>query len=450
VKKAAKGPWAPYRPTDRDLWDLRKVAHLHRRAGFGPTRAELLRDLKAGPAASVDRLLKPPANAGTERVAGLLARGARHSGDSERLKGWWLFRILHGADPLREKMTLFWHNHFATSNAKVNSVSLMFRQNELFRRHALGRFADLLTGVIADPAMLIWLDGAANRKGKPNENLAREFLELFTLGIGHYREADVRAVARAFTGWAGDPEAGFRFHPSRFDSDVKTFLKQRGAWKRADVVRITLEQPAAAEFLCRKLYTFLVSEQETPAPALIRPLADELRRSRYSIAHVVGIILRSRHFYGPAAYRQRVKGPVEFSAGLVRALEPAERINPLTLALACERQGQELFYPPSVKGWDGGRGWINSASLLQRGNWASQFVWGNPDYGLARYDPAGWVRAQRLPPARGAAGLVDLLLQNDLSAKARALILRTGRGASADALRKAVQLALHCPEYHLA
>jgi hypothetical protein len=215
-------------------------------------------------------------------------------------------------------------------------------------------------------------------------------------------------------------------------------------------VRITLEQPAAAEFLCRKLYTFLVSEEEAPPAGLIRPLAEELRRSRYSIGHVVGIILRSRHFHGPAADRRRVKGPVEFSAGLVRALEPAGRINPLTVALACERQGQELFYPPSVKGWDGGRAWVHSASLLRRGNWASQLVWGDPDYGLPRYDPTAWARAQGLPPARSAAGFLDLLLQDDVSARARTLIREAGRAGTADALRKAVQLMLHCPEYHLA
>jgi uncharacterized protein (DUF1800 family) len=423
---------------------------LHRRAGFAPTRAELLRDLKAGPEASVARLLRPAPAAEEERVAGVLAEGARRSRDVERLKGWWLYRILYGADPLREKMTLFWHNHFATSNAKVRSVPLMQQQNDLFRRHALGNFAELLTGIIADPAMLIWLDGAANVKGKPNENFAREFLELFTLGLGHYSEADVREASRAFTGWVGDRHRGFRFDASRADAGAKTFLKRRGTWGASDIVRITLERPAAAEFLCRKLYTFFVSEQESPAAELIRPLADELRKSRYSIGHVVGIILRSRHFYGPAAYRRRVKGPVEFSAGLVRALQPAKRVNPLTVALACERQGQELFYPPSVKGWGGGREWINSATLLQRGNWASEFVWGSPDYGLERYGADAWARAQCLPPAKAAAGLIELLLQDDLSGKARALILEAGRPGTPDALRKAVQLVLHCPEHQLA
>src|SRR5262249_27505946 len=159
----------------------------------------------------------------------------------------------------------------------------------------------------------------------------------------------------------------------------------KGPWKPADIVRITLEQPACAEFLCRKLYKFFVSEAEEPAAELIRPLAHELRTHKYSIAHVIRIILRSRHFYSKAAYRKRIKSPVEFSAGLARTLQlPAEPgvIIVLALAVACEHQGQELFYPPNVKGWDGGKTWLNSTTVLERGNWATDVVWGNADFGM--------------------------------------------------------------------
>src|SRR5262245_34993876 len=215
-----EGAWAPYEPTPADPWDLGKVAHLHRRAGFGATRAELLRDLDEGPKAAVDRLLAPRPPAGEEKqVLDSLRQGVLDSNDAERLKAWWLYRVLYDPDPLREKLTLFWHGHFATSNRKVQSVPLMLGQNETLRRGALGPFAELLSAVVVDPAMLVWLDGAGSKKAKPNENFAREFLELFTLGVGRYKEFDVREAARAFAGWVGDRDdfrqrRGFRLDPA--------------------------------------------------------------------------------------------------------------------------------------------------------------------------------------------------------------------------------------------
>ena len=442
------GPWTPYEPSANDPWDLRKVAHLHRRAGFGATWAELQRDLKDGPAASVDRLLKPRQMTTDERaVLDGLRDGVLKSGDNERLKAWWLYRILFDPDPLREKLTLFWHGHFATSNRKVNNLALMLRQNETLRRHAVGEFAPFLEEIIADPAMLIWLDGAGSKKEKPNENFAREFQELFTLGIGNYTEADVRQAARAFTGW----DENQRYIPARHDDGVKTFLKQTGPWKQTDMVRITLEQPACAEFLCRKLYRFFVGEAEEPDAELIRPLAEELRNHKYAISHVVGMILRSRHFYSRAVCRQRIMGPVEFSAGLLRTLEvPSKEMSALALAVACERQGQELFDPPNVKGWDGGKTWLNSTTVLERGNWIADVIWGNPDLGLKPYDPLAWARRYALAPDQASGAFMDLLLQGDLSEQARESILRAAGDLKPDGLRKALQLLLHCPEYQLA
>lgn len=460
-------PWAPYEPTADDPWDLRKVAHLHRRAGFGATWAELQRDLQVGPAESVDRLFNSPAESGEEReVLAVLQQGVRtfRETEEERLKAYWLYRILFHPAALREKITLFWHNLFATSNAKVKSAALMLRQNELLRRHALGDFAELLTAIVSDPAMLVWLDGGGSRKEKPNENFAREFLELFTLGIGHYTEKDIREAARAFTGWVALPGSswvalpgsrmgsppGFRFDPARCDDGEKTFLGQTGPWQAADIVRTTLEQPACAHFLCRKLYRFFIADSEEPAADLIRPLAEEFRSHGYSLRHVVGTILRSRHFYSQAAYRMRVKSPVEFSAGLLRVLEvPRASINLLTLSQACKEQGQDLFCPPSVKGWDNGRSWITSATLLARNNWVADIIWGNDNSDMKPYDPAAWTRTHGIAPGQTARVLVELLLQGDLSAKARALVLQTGHDGRPESLCKALQLLLHCPEYHL-
>jgi uncharacterized protein (DUF1800 family) len=446
-----QGPWAPFEPTDKDPWDVAKVAHLHRRAGFGATRAEVARDLKDGPGPSVDRYLRPRAPTADEQgILDSLRQGVLDSGDADRLKAWWLYRVLYDPDPLREKLTLFWHGHFATSNRKVNSIPLMLAQNELFRKHALGPFADLLQGVVGDGAMLVWLDGAGSKKEKPNENFGREFLELFTLGVGHYTEKDIREAARAFTGWSLDKGKGV-YQDGTHDGGDKTFLKQTGAWKSADVIRITLEQPECAEFLCKKLYRFFVREDEDPSPELLRPLAAELRGHHYDIGHVVGVMLRSRHFYDPAARRQRIASPVEFSAGLLRVLEvPRADVRLLALALACERQGQDLFHPPNVKGWDGGKTWLNSTTVLERGNWGNDVVWGNADFGLRPYDPLAWAKRYEVAPEKAAEALLDLLLQGDGGARARDAVLRAGQDGTADALRKALQLILHCPEYQLA
>jgi uncharacterized protein (DUF1800 family) len=445
------GPWAPFEPTANDSWDLSKVAHLHRRAAFGATRAELARDVQDGPSVSVDRLLKPrPLSDDEKLVLDSLRQGVLDSRDAARLKAWWLYRILYDPDPVREKLTIFWHGHFATSNRKVDGVPLMLAQNETLRRHALGPFGDLLSAMVGDAAMLVWLDGADSRKSKPNENFAREFLELFTLGVGHYTEPDIREAARAFTGWAITDGRGV-FRDAAHDNGAKTVLKQTGPWQSADVVRITLEQPACAEFLCRKLYRFLVNEAEEPNADLLAPLAQELRGHGYAIAHVVRVILRSRHFYAEANRRQRVKGPVELSAGLLRSLEiPRPDVRLLALALACERQGQDLFHPPNVKGWDGGRTWLDTTAFLARCNWCNDVIWGNAALGIPAYDPLAWAARHGLATEKASAAFLDLLLQGDCDDQARGLIERAGRDGSADGLRKALQLIVHCPEYQLA
>ena len=449
-------PGDPFSPSANDPWDLAKVAHLHRRAGFGPTWAELQRDLKDGPAASVDRFLNPCKQTEEEtQIIDSLRQGIGR--DTERQKAWWLYRILYDPDPLREKMTLFWHSHFATSDRKVQSAPLMLQQNETLRKHALGNFGDLLTAIISDAAMLVWLDGAESRREKPNENFAREFLELFTLGVGNYSEKDVREAARAFTGWVtvrgqgsfGSPPA-FEFDRDRCDTGTKTFLRQTGTWQAADIVRIVLKQPATAELLCRKLYRFFISESEDPGTNILKPLAEELRAHNYSIGHVVGVILRSNRFYDRAVYRQRISGPAEWSAGLVRSLQvPRSRVNLLALAAACERQGQDLFYPPNVKGWDGGKTWLTSATVLARTNWANDVIWGNPDVGMKAFEPLSWATNHHVAPERAARALIDLLLQDSVAPMARDLILVAGKDGTQDSLRKSLQLIVHCPECQL-
>src|SRR5262249_7584374 len=226
------GPWAPFEPTGSDPWDLPQAAHLHPRPrGPGPRPARPQSANRRPPPPAAGAAPRPPARSGDQQQAlDSLRRGVLDSRDADRLKAWWLYRVLYDSDPLREKLTLFWHGHFATSNRKVNSVPLMLAQNEALRRHALGPFADLLTSMVGDPAMLVWLDGPGRKKEKPNENFAREFLELFTLGVGHYTEADIRAAARAFTGWAVEDGRGV-YQEAAHDGGDKTFLEQTGPWK---------------------------------------------------------------------------------------------------------------------------------------------------------------------------------------------------------------------------
>jgi uncharacterized protein (DUF1800 family) len=453
-------PWAPYAPSPDDPWDIGKVAHLHRRAGFGATQVELKRDLAAGPNASVEQLLHPPRPTTEEsQTIETLRDGLRTVAimQVERLKAYWLYRMAYGPDPLREKMTLFWHGHFATSNRKVRNVERMHAQNELFRRHALGDFRELATAILSDPAMLVWLDGVGNSKEKPNENLAREFLELFTLGVGDYAEADIREAARAFTGWVtdgseGDYAARIRFDPARFDAGTKTFLGQTGPWDAADIARIALARPAAATHLARKLYRFFVRDDVEPKPELIDQLAERIRATGFSIQKSLEVVFRSRHFYSADVRRHLIKSPVELIVGLIHTLDiPPSQVDLVLVSRLCDRQGQILFYPPNVKGWDGGRAWVSSATVLARSNLTSDIVWGNRSMGIPACEPAAVVAASEgLRPEKTVERLAEVLVQNDLALLARSLAIEAGQGGKPDDLRKSLHILLSCPEFQLA
>ncbi len=292
--------WAPYAPDDKTPWDLRRVVHLHRRAGFAATWSEIQRDWKDGPQASIDRLLSGKARGqgvpeDFERVSALLADAAVAAGDAGRLKAWWVYRMLFGPDPLGERLTLMWHNHFATSNAKVDDLAAMRRQNEQFR--VLGRkpFGELLTAVVRDPAMLIWLDASANRKEHPNENLGRELMELFTLGLGPYIENDVKDAARALTGWTVE-DGEFRDVAARHDDGDKTILGKKGAWRGDDLLRLLLDHPATARRLAERIGEQFLGEGVLDAAGL-DALAEGLRQNDLRIGWAVETVLRSRTFF---------------------------------------------------------------------------------------------------------------------------------------------------------
>ena len=382
--------WAPYEPDAQAPWTLRRVVHLHRRAGFAATWAELQRDLKDGPAAAVERLLSGQAAAAPadfEATSRLLADAAVTAGDVGRLRAGWFYRMLFGPDPLGEKLTLLWHDHFATAHSKVRDPGLMRRQNDTLRKHARGRFADLLNAAVREPALLLYLDAPTNRPGRPNENLARELMELFTLGAGNYTEADVKEAARALTGW-GVEEGQFTEAADRHDAGAKTILGQTGTWTGSDLLTLLLRHPATAERVAFKLCRQFFGEGAVPAAA-VSALAAGLREHDLDVGWAVATVLKSRLFFAEANLGNRVLGPVEFVAGAARALEMFDPA-PSTLALAdwAGRLGQDLFEPPNVGGWPGGRAWLHSRGLIARANYAAALLAGPGTGRPTLYDPA--------------------------------------------------------------
>jgi uncharacterized protein (DUF1800 family) len=439
--------WAAYKPSDEVPWDLRRVAHLHRRAGFAGSWAELQRDIKDGPDASIDRLLTGKASLRSpsefDSTANLLADAAVAANESGRLKAWWFYRMLFGPDPLGEKLTLTWHNHFATSIAKVQDLSAMRRQNDTFRRLCRATFGELLNASVRESALLVWLDAPANRKGHPNENLGRELMELFTLGVGNYTEADVKEAARCLTGWTVE-DGKFAEVATRHDEGEKTVVGKTGKWTGADLVRVLLENPATAKRLAWRLCDVYFGEKAV-TPEALQSLADGLFENNLDIGWAVGIILRSKAFFADTNIATRIKGPAEFIAGSARALEMFDPA-PSTLALAdwCGRMGQDLFEPPNVGGWNGGRAWVGARAMITRANFVAALVDGTNAGRPKAHDPAELAKKHGLPTDANALITFHcrLLLGGDPTP---ALTARLAKGMD----RKMVALLLSAPEYQL-
>ncbi len=413
--------WQRYRPSPEQPWNLQRVGHLYRRAAFGATFAELEAGVKAGPDAVLEQLFKGgPGLADFDAQMEPLAQSIVKANSGPQLRSWWLARMLYTPHPLQEKLTLFWHNHFATSNKKVESARFMLGQYELMRRHALGNFASLLQEMSRDPAMMVWLDTRDSKKGNPNENYARELMELFSLGIGHYTEKDIREAARAFTGWEIQGNQAV-FNAKEHDPGTKTVLGRTGHFKGEDIVRICLEQKSAAGFIAGKLFRFLVSETIPATPELLAPLAEQFRSSGYDFGALVRTVLSSNLFFSPAAYRTRVKAPVEFALGIVRGLEG--RVGTTALGEALEGLGQNVFHPPSVKGWDGGTTWLNGQTLLFRQNLALALTSTEDVRFGRRTDPAALARRCHKTESQLVDFFLDLFLQGDVAPQTRARLV---------------------------
>jgi uncharacterized protein (DUF1800 family) len=291
---------------------------------------------------------------------------------SLQLQEWDIEQMVASSSPLAERMVLFWHNNFTSSLVKVRDPGLLFNQDRLIRKYAFGSFAKMLHAVAKDPAMIVYLDNETNSKGKPNENFAREVMELFTLGEGNYTEPDVKASARAFTGWRVNYRtAAFQFAPKLHDNGVKTFLGQTGDFGGDDILNIILQQKAAALFLTDKLWREFVSP--TPDQPTVERLATSFRSSGYQIEPLLIQLLESPAFWAPSNREMLVKSPVDLVVGSVRSLG-LESINPIFLVRATRELGQDLFNPPTVKGWPVGVGWINSQTLILRHQVLSRLI----------------------------------------------------------------------------
>jgi uncharacterized protein (DUF1800 family) len=442
---ASQSPLSPCDFTSRG-WSRQDAAHLVRRTRFGASNKDVQQALDDDPQAGIERLL------GEQREsADFLARDAalhrvaQDSSDIADLRAWWANRMLDSANPLVEKMTLFWHGHFATSNAKVRSVRQMAAQNALFRKHALGSFRELLHEVARDVAMLVWLDGNANRRRQPNENFARELFELFALGVGNYSERDIKQAARAFSGWHVR-KGEFWYNLLQHDTGEKTVFDQTGNFDGDDIVELSLNQHAAPRFLARKLLQFYV--MPSPPDEAVVELAACIRENDYAIRPVLRTMFSSSIFFTPESRHSIIKSPAEFVLGTQRTLEARANLRESVSLMA--QLGQSLFEPPTVEGWKGGRTWINSATVLGRANFAAELTMGSRFGQIA--DPAEVASQLGWHDSHDAVDYyIELLVSRDVTSARGAVeeYLAQASGPLGRRLRGVVHLLLTLPEFNL-
>jgi uncharacterized protein (DUF1800 family) len=459
-----------------------QARHLLWRAAFGGTPKQIQTLASWGPERAVDYLLdydkvsyehpakdlfdkaimRPPtdeerrmyAMAQRARDEDALAEARLRRQDMQRrdrqqiqdVQKWWLKRMVESPRPTEEKLSLFWHGHFATSYRTIENSYHMYLQNELFRTSAVGNFGTMLKGIIRDPAMIAYLNNNDSRKNKPNENLAREIMELFGLGIGNYTEKDIKEGARALTGYTFRDDE-FYFDQRNHDNGTKSILGKTGPLNGEQFVDAILAQPACSYLISRKLYHFLVADLppleqskagdadiEPASRSVIREMATQLKGSDYELKPVLRRLLTSEHFYHPKFVNEQIKSPVTLVVGAVRSLD----VPPRDLSLindALNLMGQDIFFPPSVKGWDGGRSWINTSTLFVRQNIMAYMLTGKKPQG---YDATA--DAQKYDPSP----LLGELLQADAtaaqdSAKVTDYMLRLTLGRSPEAARAQIE-----------
>jgi hypothetical protein len=482
---------AAYVPSDSDPFDAVKAAHLLNRAGFGGTPEEVDQVLKLGPQAAVDWLMDfPDAPAEEEgndqpdlsgitglpktfREQQLLMAGktadekkvlnqqfmaANHQALQATIY-WWLKRMANTPYPLQEKLTLFWHGHFTTSAKDEKSALLMWNQNELLRKSAAGNFEKFVRAISRDPAMLDYLNNNQNRKAHPNENYARELMELFTLGIGNYTEDDIKQAARAFTGWGHDGDQ-FIFRLAQHDTASKTFFGKTGNFDGDDIITMILAHPACPKFISGELFKYFAYDNTDES--LSQALGNLLLSSKYEIRPLLRTILTSKAFYGEQSIGAQIKSPVQLVVGTIRLL----KMNPppqQSLISSLTQIGQLPMMPPNVRGWPGGAMWINTSTLFIRYNTAIFLAGGDvPEItaikknGQAGRDLNNVKPLPFTPTASGSAGdvvdhWVNRLIQRPIDPSQKAVLL-DALGTTPDkpdSVRKLVQLIFSMPEYQL-
>jgi uncharacterized protein (DUF1800 family) len=456
----------------RGRLDERLAAHLLRRAGFGGTPDEIRRYASMSLDDAVESLIRYPNTAdlpgpdvydrrpAMEQLRFLRGRSDEFKAglkevirtEHESLNGmrlWWMNRMLTTPAPLQEKMALYWHGHFTSY---VDFSSLTYAQNQLFRQFALGNIRALTHDVSKDGAMLIYLNNDTNVASHPNENYARELMELFTLGVGHYSEDDVRESARAWTGWRIDRiTQEIYFDPRRHDDGAKTFLGQTGYLDGDNVVDIIFSQPQCARFLATGLLNFFVYND--PEPELVDGVAALLQRHDYELAPVMSALLRSDVFYSERAYRALVKSPVEFVVGTYKTLGLPQM--DATGVSAAAQMGQILFQPPNVAGWPGGQNWLTSGTMIARQNFVARLT---STQTLAQ---SSWLSNVAMQPHQAAHEVLGAVLQGDAAPASHFQLeaMLSGAGSSALAalsaenyqqrISEAVALAMAMPAFQL-
>lgn len=479
-------------------WNYDAAAHLLNRAGFSGPPAEIEKLAALGLDNAISRLVDydriadatsapewaKPDPTRIERMRQMRALPELQRREMEKLyrreegrrlielRDWWLRRMATGPRPLQEKMTLFWHGHFATSFEKVRNAYLMWLQNETFRQNAMGSWQKMLMDVSKDPAMLIWLDNARSSKNRPNENYAREVMELFTLGEGHYTETDIKEAARAFTGWGlSRDRQSFADISANHDPGDKVFLGARGKFAGDDVIRQITNQAQTNLFITAKLWNFFAGEK--PEPALNQALASEFTSANQQFRPFMRTLLSSEEFYAPRVRHIQIKSPVQWLVGSVRLLE--RDLPPAVLNTTMLRSlGQDLFNPPNVKGWDGGIAWITTSNLLRRYNYAASLIEGTAPIGATTgarmekmMDRLSDEAAKNMPPA----AVATLFPSGDLSSVPKTVAalqtrfiqgpikeqrlqslrdyLQTLPAVNESSLRQAVRLVMSTPDYQL-
>ena len=488
----------PLAPLPDKAFDVAAARHLLSRAGFGgpPVQVALLQNMGLGkavdylvnyqnipdsgvPDLSPDpNIIRPPT--AEEKAVFKAARDSkdrlvldkieqernrRRSEDAEQaaaISNWWLTKMIATPRPLEEKLTLLWHGHFASNQRTVQDSYLMFKQNVFLRRNANGNFATLAQGIVRDPAMIKFLNNDSNNAKHPNENLARELMELFTLGVGNYTENDIKEGAKALTGYNVD-DNDFIFRRYQHDYNAKTIFGKKDNFDGDSFAAFILQRPECAYFIAYKLYKHFVGDIDDQASpqtkAYIMQLAGILYDNHYELKPVLTAMFKSSYFYDPSIVGNQIKSPAQVLVGTIRALNtPTRDIGLLTDAM--NMMGQKLFDPPSVKGWDGGRSWINTSTLFVRQNLCAYLITGKLPFEAEwnkdemEYDPMFLLKAA---PSQTPEGIVDHLMAtligpNPVPVRREKLIgfLKERKtGMTQDVMTAMLLLVTACPEYQL-